>query len=159
MLYRAALHITKPDRSHCPSLPHKTPSKIYIFQENSEPLEPVKQCKISSGKFAVRLLQDNQRKHSSMTKVALIAQLPVCGKEAQRLRMEGINTSRGGMETWSSGRMGTSRYSKPLLCRGSTRTGSVSRNFTPPGRAASVHTASSVGVRLRNSTSPAAQSQ
>ena len=59
------------------------------------------------------------------------------------------------METWSSGRMGTSRYRRPFLCRDSTRSVSASFSFSPAGMAALVHRASSFSERFLYSTSPA----
>ncbi len=64
------------------------------------------------------------------------------------------STSSGGIETWSSGRMGTSKYSRPFLCRASTRSISASFSLSPPGMAARVHSASSFSVRFLYSTSP-----
>ena len=43
---------------------------------------------------------------------------------------------------------------RPRRCSWSISGVSASRSRTPPGRAASVHAASSTGARLRNSTSP-----
>ena len=67
----------------------------------------------------------------------------------------GGHTSSGGMATWSSGRMGTSRYRMPFLCSVSTMSMSASFSLSPGGMAALVQRASSFSARLRYSTSPA----
>ena len=65
------------------------------------------------------------------------------------------HTSRGGMDTWSSGRMGTSRCTSPFLysCCSSCLSRSATRQ--PPGLQPSWQAFSSSGLKALNSCSPA----